>query len=36
MKLLKPHLLTAAVVVGVLILVFRFAPANVRKAIIGA
>lgn len=36
MNKLKPILLTTAVVLGVLFLVFKVAPENFRKAIIGA
>lgn len=36
MNKFKPLLLTAAVVVGVLFLVFKVLPENFRKAIIGA
>ena len=36
MKNLQPILFTAAVVIGVLVLVFRFAPMGIRKVIVGA
>jgi hypothetical protein len=34
--MLKKYLITAGVVLAVLVVVFRFAPAKVRQAIIGA
>lgn len=36
MNKFKPYLVTAAVVLVVLALVFRVAPANLRQAVIGA
>jgi hypothetical protein len=36
MKMLKPLLVTAAVVVVVMAIVFRFAPAKARQLVIGA
>ena len=36
MKDLKPFLVTAAIVVGVIFLVFRVAPTTARKLIVGA
>jgi hypothetical protein len=35
MKTLQPILFTAAVVIGTLVLVFRFAPVGIRKVIVG-
>jgi hypothetical protein len=35
MKTLQPILFTAAVVIGTLVLVFRFAPVSIRKVIVG-
>jgi len=36
MKNLQPILFTVAVVVGTLVLIFRFAPIGIRKVIVGA
>jgi hypothetical protein len=36
MKTLQPILFTAAVVIGTLIFVFRFAPVGLRKLVTGA